>query len=299
MTVTDKLYNTGGCIAALGTFDGVHIGHRAVIKKALGLGLPVVVVTSKQNPRQLISGDSGRILSESLCDKAFEALGVSGVVRLDFEDIRGLSPESYLDMLCENLGAKGFASGYNFRFGKGASGNVDTLRSYTNERSLLCSVCESVELDGKAVSSTRIRQALQEGNIIAAQKLLGRPYSIDFEVVHGEKRGRQMGFPTINQPYPESFTLPRFGVYAAVAEIDGVRYPAVTNIGVKPTFGCDKVIAETNICGFEKEIYGKTPIITLVDFIRCETKFESVDELMMQIAKDKEIAIGIIEKTDV
>ncbi len=293
MIVTDKLYNGGNCIAALGTFDGVHIGHSEVIKKAFQFGLPVVVVTCKQNPR-----GSGRILSNTLCDQKFEQLGVSGIVRLDFEDIRNMSAEEYLDMLCNELGAIGFASGFNFRFGKGAQGNADTLKEYSIKHNLKCAVCDSVNLDGLPVSSTRIRKAIAEGDVDTARKLLGSFYAIDFEVKHGAARGREMGFPTINQPYSEIYTLPKFAVYASYTEIDGKRYPAVTNIGVKPTFNGDTVIAETHIYGYDGDIYGRKPVTHLVRFIRNEVKFDSTEDLIAQISKDKAQAIDIIEKTD-
>jgi len=291
--VTDKLYNSGNCIAALGTFDGVHIGHSEVIKTALQFGLPVVVVTSKQNPR-----GSGRILSDTLCDQKFEQLGVSGVVRLDFEDIRNMSSTEYLDMLCNKLGAVGFASGFNFHFGKGAIGNADTLKEYARQNALKCAVCDSIDIDGQAVSSTRIRVALAEGDIDTVSKLLGRFYAIDFEVKHGAARGREMGFPTINQPYSDVYALPKFAVYASFTEINGKRYPAVTNVGIKPTFNGDAVIAETHICGYDDNIYGKKPIVHLVRFIRNEVKFDSTEHLIAQISKDKNQAIDIIEKTD-
>lgn len=293
MIVTDKLYKSGSCIAALGTFDGVHIGHSEVIKKALLFGLPVVVVTSKQNPR-----GSGRILSDALCDLKFEQLGVSGVVRLNFEDIRNMSAEEYLDMLCNELGAVGFASGFNFHFGKGAKGNAETLKEYALQKGLKCAVCDSVDIDGQPVSSTRIRKAIADGDVDTAKKLLGGFYAIDFEVRHGAARGRDMGFPTINQPYSEIYALPKFAVYASYADIDGKRYPAVTNVGVKPTFNGDTVIAETHICGYEGDIYGKNPVVYLVRFIRNEVKFDSTEDLIAQISKDKAQAIDIIEKTD-
>lgn len=294
MIVTDKLYNTGNCIAALGTFDGVHIGHSEVIKKALHFGLPVVIVTSKQNPR-----GSGRILSDTLCNQKFEQLGVSGVVRLDFEDIRNMSATEYLDMLCNELGAVGFASGFNFHFGKGAKGNADTLKDYALQKGLKCAVCDSVDIDGMPVSSTRIRNAIAEGDMDSATKLLGSFYAIDFEVRHGAARGREMGFPTINQPYSEIYGLPKFAVYASFTQINGKRYPAVTNIGIKPTFNGDTVIAETHICGYDGDIYGHKPVIHLVRFIRQEIKFDSIEHLIAQISKDKETACDIIEKTDI
>ena len=295
MKITDCLFNSGGCIAALGTFDGVHHGHVAVINAAKEYNLPVVVVTSKQNPKQVLSGKGGRILSASLCDSVFEQLGVSAVIRLDFAQIRDMQPNEYLDMLRDRLGAVGFVCGFNFKFGYKATGNVDVLSRYCNQNGLFFKACDSVDIDGAPVSSTRIRQAIAQGDMLTAKGLLGDFYRIDFEVSHGDARGRKLGFRTINQLYGEDFSLPRFGVYATVAVIDGKRYAAVTNVGTKPTFGINQVSAETHICGYNGDLYGLSPTVEFAQFIRDEIRFDSADKLIAQIEHDRITSQDIVK----
>ncbi len=296
MKVNDSLFKLDGCIAALGTFDGVHHGHRAVIKTALMHQAPVVVVTSKQNPRHILKGSCGRIISHRLCDEIFKKMGVSAVIRLDFNSICNMEPSQYLDMLCDKLGAVGFVCGFNFRFGKDAKGDTEFLNRYCSDKGLLLDVCDSVNIDNKPVSSTRIREALALGDIDTANNLLGDPYRIDFEVSHGDARGRSMGYPTINQRFSSDYTLPRFGVYASVVTLGDMKYAAVTNIGKKPTFGADYVAAETNICDFDGDIYGTTPIVEPIKFIRDEMKFDSVEALTEQIKLDRQKSIELINQ---
>ncbi len=292
--ITSRSLNIGGeYVAALGTFDGVHIGHKGVIEAAKQAGLPVAVITSDVNPKAVFGGKAGRILSETLCDSECERLGIAAVIRLDFASIRNLSPEQYLDMLCKS-GARGFACGYDFRFGKGAVGTHNTLCDYAHVRGLFCAVCDRVDLLGAPVSSSRIRTAIEAGDMELVRSLLGRYYAIDFSVVHGDKRGRLLGFATANQVYPDGFTLPRRGVYATVATVDGVSRRAVTNIGTRPTFCKGAVVAETHIIGESLDLYGKKIKVELVEFIRDEIKFSSASELIAQIEKDKMNSLNII-----
>ena len=143
-----------------------------------------------------------------------------------------------------------------------------------------------VVLDGDRISSTRIREYIKKGNMALAWRMMGRPYSLCFPVVSGNKIGRTIAFPTINQVYPEHFMIPRFGVYVSVTEVDGELYPSVTNVGVKPTVGSDCPLAETFILNFSGNLYGKKVRVNLCHFIRPEKKFSSIDELRIQIARD-------------
>ncbi len=276
-----------GYIVALGTFDGVHIGHEGVIKAALSSGLPVAVVTSDINPKVAFGGKVGKISSEAICNEQFARLGVSAVIRLDFNSIRNFTPIEYLDMLCDLLGARGFACGYDFRFGKGACGASETLADYAKAHGLLSFVCDEVDADDEAVSSSRIRRLLEDGDIVGANRLLGRYYAIDFPVIHGDARGRKLGFATANQAYGEGYTLPRRGVYATRVTCDGVVYPAVTNIGTRPTFCDGAVVAETHVIGETLDLYNKNIKVEFLAFLRDEIKFASADELIVQVEKDK------------
>lgn len=291
--ITSRTLNIegGGYVIALGTFDGVHIGHKGVVKAALSSGFPVAVVTSDINPKTVFGGKAGRISSESLTDGQFEKLGVSAVIRLSFESIRNLSPEQYLDMLCASLNAKGFACGYDFRFGKGAVGSHETLSAYADRHGLFFAVCDKVSIDGEAVSSSRIRAAIESGDIAAANKLLGRNYAIDFPVIHGDARGRRLGFATANQAFTEDFVLPRYGVYASRVTVDGAVYKAVTNVGTRPTFCDGAAVAETHIIGENLNLYGKKIKVEFLAFLRDEIKFSSADELIAQIEKDKSASL--------
>ncbi len=283
----------GEYVAALGTFDGVHIGHKSVITAAASRGLPVAVVTSDVNPRKVIYGGSDRILSPDLCDDEFESLGVSAVIRLDFNEIRNMSPTEYLDMLVKRLGARGFTFGFNFRFGKNASGTPETLREYAAAHGLFCHECGPVSIDGSPVSSSRIRTAISDGNMEDACRLFGRYYAYDFNVCHGDARGKSLGFPTANQIFPDGYVVPRHGVYASDATIDGKIYRAVTNIGIRPTFSGKDVVSETHIIGFDNNIYNKKIKVELLCRLRDELRFDSADALIAQMEKDKQHSISI------
>ena len=286
MTVSDRLFPIGGgCVAALGTFDGVHPGHRRVLAQAAGGGLPVAVVTFAQHPQ-----GKQRILSPARCDELFEECGAAAVVRLDFAAVRDMAPEAFLDMLVTELGAGGFACGYNFRFGKGASGDAALLAAYCEASGLFCSVSEPVTAGGEAISSSRIREAIAAGDMAEAAALLGSAYRIVGPVVHGDERGRLLGFPTLNQTLDGGYVLPRFGVYAARVAIGGVTYAAVTNIGVRPTFAGEQPLAESHVMGFSGDLYGQNVSVELRRFLREERKFASAEALVEQMKKDAEEA---------
>lgn len=285
-----------GCIAALGTFDGVHEGHRQVLAAAGEAGLPVVVVTSAQNPQSLLHRQvKHRIFSTEQVDAIFESLGVAAVIRFDFAEIRPLSPTEYLDGLVTGLNAKGFACGFNFRFGKGASGNADTLRAYGKERGLSVSVTPPVLIGDEPASSTRIRAAIAQGDMALADVLLGAPYRLEEPVIHGDARGRTLGFPTANQAFPADSVLPKFGVYATEVSVDGVAYPAVTNVGIRPTYRSPVVLAETFLSGFDGDLYGRRISVVFKRFLRPERRFASPEELIRQMTLDLEQAKRISE----
>ncbi len=296
MTVTNKIFKVeGGCTVALGTFDGVHLGHRRVIEKAKKFGLPVVVVTTSQNPQDVLSGgiSKRRIFSEDKVNAIFEGLGVEAIIKLDFNDIKSMEPVAYLDMLTEKLGAENIVFGFNFRFGRGAVGNTVTALDYAVAHGMGIHVCEPVKLMDEPISSTRIRAALEKGNMMLAAQMLGCDYTIDLPVVHGDARGRTMGYPTANQIFGEEYTLPKFGVYASRTTVDGVTYTSVTNVGIRPTFLSDVALAETYIDGFCGDLYEKHIEVALVEHLRDEVKFNSLDELKAQLTLDLERAKGI------
>lgn len=294
MRVTESwdIGETDGCTAAIGFFDGVHLGHRAVIGAAVEAarrrGLPSVVFSFSTAEGTLpVKGGVKLLQSEGQRQKALEELGVDLLIAPDFAQIRDLTPERYArELLWEALGARAVFCGYDYRFGKGAAAGAQELSAYLAPFGVAVHSVPAVLDGGKPVSSTRIRQALERGDAAEAARLLGRPFAFELEVAHGRRLGRKLGFPTANQPFSDRMLCPRFGVYASTAVIDGKRYSGVTNIGIKPTVGSDNVSAESYFIGFDGELYGKTIETSLLRFLRPERRFPSLDALREQIEAD-------------
>ena len=277
---------------ALGIFDGVHLGHRAVISKATGVETPegmlrAAVFTFSQSPWALPKDSAWELLSPAQKIKALESLGVEEMLLADFEQIRDMSPAEFVaEVLDASLHAKRVCCGFNYRFGKNGAGDAALLARLCGERGIEAVTVPPVEVDGRPVSASRIRRLIEAGEVKEAARLLGRPFTLDFNVVGGQKLGRLLGTPTINQPLPAHFVRPRFGVYASSVEVDGRVTHGVTNIGVRPTVGADAPLAETWIADFTGDLYGKAVPVSLVQFLRPEQKFESVEELQRQILRD-------------
>lgn len=286
-----------GAFVALGTFDGLHIGHKAVITAEKTEYSTKLALMFSEHPQLALTGKHPGILT--MPQKERELLSSWGVQAeyIDFNSVSQLSPEQFVDeILVERYGAVSIACGFNYRFGKGASGDVQLLRRLCAEREIKLIVVDEVDYADEPVSSTRIRKAISEGNMQQANAMLGRFFSYDFEVKHGDERGRILGSPTINQFFVKDFCVPEFGVYASITKIDGVEYTSVTNIGVRPTIeGISEKRSETNIIGFEGDLYGKHPEVFIVEKIRGELKFNSLEELSEQIAKDRELSVEIIK----
>jgi riboflavin kinase/FMN adenylyltransferase len=279
---------------ALGLFDGLHPGHEAVILSAVGearrRGLLPCVFTFTVGGAGPLGKSRGELISQSLFLERLEILGAACVIRPAFEAFRDLSPEDFVrEILRNRLGAAMVSCGENFRFGKGAAGDTAALRRLCGD-SPAVEVLPLVSLDGVPVSSSQIRAAIRAGEMERAQRLLGRRFAIDFAVVHGRQLGRTLGAPTINQPFPEGFVEPKFGVYASLATIQGREHVAVTNVGIKPTVGSDRVLAETYIHGFSGDLYGKSVRVTFLRFLRPERKFDGIEALREQILRDSDTA---------
>lgn len=280
---------------ALGLFDGVHRGHRAVIKKAVSCApalTPVVFTFTFDDPDQITKPHYAAILSDTRKREIFASLGVQAVVEPPFSSFRELSPEDFFQrILREKLNAKAVFCGGDYRFGKNAAGDAALMERFCKEAGIRFETVPSETEGDEPISSTRIRQLLRDGKPEESALLLGERYAIDFPVVHGRQLGRKMGYPTINQLYPSGSLLPKFGVYATLASIDGNDYPGVTNVGIKPTIaGGDTPSAETYLMGYSGDLYGRPVKLSFVSFLRPEKKFASVDELFTQIAADAETA---------
>lgn len=286
-------------ITVLGNFDGVHIGHAALLRAATEErerrpGALVAVRTFFAHPRP----DCRRLTSNSEREALLSAHGVDILIYDDFEHLRDMSPERFVrDVLCR-MNTVCCVCGYNYRFGRGASGDAEQLERLLRDKGITLITVEKVTHHGDTVSSTRIRGELEKGNIEEANALLGHTFGITAEVVHGRHLGSEFGFPTANQSLPHELDYLPHGVYASVFEIDGARYPAVTNIGVRPTVGGDeRVFCESHILGYKGDLYSKLCRLELVSFMRRERRFENTDELKSAVfgdIRDAERVLGDI-----
>lgn len=285
------------CCLALGNFDGVHKGHIAIVDACLAQarqeGLLDVVWTFARHPDRFFPGHAGdSILSPDDKAELLDEMGVSCLVEEDFLRVRDLSPAAFCrEILIGELDARVVVCGFNFRFGKGGAGGPEDLKRELEAAGRRVLIVPPVLWQGEPVSSTRIRRALTEGKPQDAEAMLGRPYFIRFPVTQGNKLGRKMGFPTINQIYPADYVIPRRGVYAVEAVFDGMVYGGVCNVGRRPTVeenGADT--AETHLFDFTGDLYGKIATVRFRAFLRPETKFSDISALKAQIARDADDA---------
>ena len=282
---------------ALGAFDGLHRGHMAVIHAACAPGkggevLSPAVFTFRSSPSGnsavLTGRDKERILAHS---------GVETLYSLEFQEVRDWEAEAFVRrVLVQRCNARRLCCGQDFRFGRGARGDVALLRQLCCQAGVELYVVPPVTDSGEKVSSTRIRKAVEEGDIPMANRLLGRPFGFSLEVIHGNHIGTGLGTPTINQAIPEGFVLPRFGVYASWCRVGGQYFYGVTNVGLKPTVGSDRVLAETWMPDFQGDLYGKRVRVFLLDFLRPERKFHSLDELKAAIRENGEQAKAVTSR---
>ena len=284
---------------ALGSFDGLHKGHKSVIACALSLkerGFVPVILLFDSHPLLTLTGKApGEILGRELKEEMLKSTGIN-IEYISFKEIKDYTPEEFFNkIIVERFGGGALCCGSNYRFGKNGSGTVETLRSLCSEKGLLLEVCPDVMQGGEIISSTRIRESLAAGNIKQANEMLGYSFRYRFTVVHGSERGRRMGFPTANQNFDEGFIIPRPGVYASFALVDGKPLPAVTSIGCRPTFGGEEVRSETHIPGCFRDLYGEMLEIRLIDRIRDEKAFSGESELASQIKSDIDRALIILE----
>lgn len=277
---------------ALGTFDGLHLGHKAVLQSIIKNGLTPVALTFDVPPK--FSKKTNLLITPNEKINRLKKLGISAEV-LDFNSVKNLSPNEFLNFIKAKFSPKIIATGCNFHFGKGALGTTGDLADFCKANGILYLCSDAVNYNGEPVSSSRIRCLIQNGEIKSANKMLGEKFSFSGEITHGDERGRTIGFPTLNIPFPTELVVPEFGVYASLVEIDGKIHKAVTDIGVRPTFKTDYVISETNVIDFNGDIYGKTAKVHLVDFIRSELKFSGIDELKKAISADKKTAAEILK----
>ncbi len=277
---------------ALGMFDGVHLGHRSVlelVRKQEENGLQPSVFTFSTESVGVKHDASLCYLypTEQKC-RILKSCGMKRIYHPPFAEVRDMTGEEFVqNVLVHRFSAGYVCCGRDFRFGKSAACTAEDLRHFGERYGFTVQIAEDVLMDGQSVSSSRIRQFLLNGEIEQANALLGAPYTIEQIVVRGAQLGRTIGFPTINQVFAEGQLVPCFGVYASEATVDGVVYPSLTNIGMKPTVHYDgQPLAETHLIGAEGDFYEKTVSVSLLRFLRPEMKFSSVEELTAQMQCD-------------
>ena len=284
-----------GVVVALGNFDGVHLGHQEVLRRAVeegqSRGMKVVAGIFDPHPRAVLgAGDPPRLLTPvGLRREVLLGYGADEVVVIPFDlELSRKSPEDFVrDVLFGEICARVVVVGENFRFGHRASGDIEDLRRLMRE---VDGEAVGVEVRGSGgeggISSTRIRELISEGRVEEAAGLLGRPYVLRGEVVVGDRRGRTIGFPTANVVPDAKAVIPARGVYAGFVSLGGENYAACTNVGIAPTFARDESRVEAHLLDFEGDLYGRVIEVSFVERIREERRFSGVDELTRQIQHD-------------
>lgn len=282
-------------ICALGFFDGVHLGHAVLLETCRRLaaerGCTATVVTFASHPDTLVLGNTPRLIN-SAKDRQWlleEEFHMDHVVTLPFdEEMRSMPWQAFLDMLRREHGAVGFVCGEDFRFGSRGTGNAAALEGYCRENGLCCGIVPEQTVDGIRVSSTYIRKQLETGDMATAVRFLGHPHVLSGTVLHGHQLGRKLGMPTANLAVPEGLAVPKFGVYACRCQVDGKIYPAVTNIGTRPTVSGTGITVEAWILDYAGDLYGQEIRLEFYRFLRPEQKFPTLEDLKEAIRQDGE-----------
>ncbi len=291
-------------VVTIGNFDGVHTGHRKIIETLLlksreHSGEPFVI-TFRNHPRTVIHPGSICRMITTVEEKqqALAALGVKNIIMLEFtREVADLTAEQfYKELLIGRLGVKEIVIGYDHAFGKNREGNIDYLKGLAERTGILVTQVPVEAIEGNAVSSTLLRQELDNGNMEKVEMLLGRKYTVSGRVIRGEGRGRKLGYPTANvKSFSPDKIIPANGVYAVSVTVEGREYGGMLNIGFNPTFNGSARSIEVNIFGFNSDIYDKDLTLTFFRKIRDERKFDSADSLVKQIQADRARAEMILK----
>ncbi|HYC69552.1 bifunctional riboflavin kinase/FAD synthetase [Brevundimonas sp.] len=284
-----------GAAVAIGAFDGVHRGHQAVIagarEAARSLGAPLGVVSFDPHPRRWFQPDAApfRLMTPAQMARALQPLGVDRLYRLPFDaDMAAMSDEAFArDVLASGLGIRHAAVGFDFTYGKGRTGSPEGLRRQGGSLGFTVTVCDRVDdPDGLKLSSSAVREAVHAGDMLRAAAILGRPFAIEGEVIHGDKRGRTIGVPTANVRLGD-YMRPAYGVYAVRTRLpDGRTFDGVASLGLRPMFALDEPLLEVWLFDFDGDLYGQTVETRLIAFLRGEQTFDGLDALKAQIDAD-------------
>ena len=284
-------------VITLGTFDGLHLGHQRIVdlllRKSKDSGRRNFLITFDPHPRKIIPGRNDVKLLSTLEEKEsiLEKLGLENLFIVKFtSEFSKQTPEQFVEKyLIDGIGLKEIVIGYDHHFGKGRDGNFKLLQKMGDKYNFTVDVVPEFMIEGETISSTKIRNALLNGDVVKANKMLGRLYSFKGKIVKGDDRGKELGFPTANLSIKnEDKLIPAEGIYASECIIDGEKYYGLLSLGSRPTFYTDgEIIPEFYIFDFNKNIYGKSLEVCLVEKIRDEEKFNSVDELIAQMKNDE------------
>ena len=279
---------------ALGFFDGLHKGHRAVINSALNSRYSPAVFTFESSASLPKFQKRENIITSRVKEFYLKKMGVKYIYPADFDEIKGMSGEEFVvKILAEKMNAAKISCGYDFHFGKGGKWNSQDLKKICSELNIEVDIISEQKENDERISSTLIRQLLKDGEIRYANTLLAQPLTFILEVVHGHKLGRQFNFPTINQYIPADCVLPKHGVYASITYIGDRAYISVSSIGNRPTFGGDeRALLETYIIDYKGDLYGQMIRVELIDFLRGQIKFDNKEELINQMELDKALVIN-------
>jgi riboflavin kinase/FMN adenylyltransferase len=293
-----------GSWLTIGSFDGVHLGHLTLLKElisgARAEGLTAVVLTFHPHPAVVLNKRKEFSYLSTPEGKAglLDRAGVDVVITHPFSlQVAQISARDFILKLVENLKMRHLCVGHDFALGRGREGDLPALTQLGGELGYTVSVVEPVELDGEVVSSSRVRQALMDGDVELAHRLLGRPYKIIGEVVHGDSRGRSLGFPTANLEVWAERALPNPGVYACWAAIEGKEYAAVTNVGFRPTFDNQPLRprVEAFLLDFDGDLYRRTMRLSFMRRLRDEVRFNDIQALIDQMHRDVQVGRQMLE----
>ena len=284
-----------GAIIALGNFDGFHLGHQAVAKEAIDWarseGRPAIIATFDPHPVRFFRPDVPpfRLTTLEQRQELYLAAGATAMLVFHFDgELAGTSAQDFItQVLLDGLGAHGVVSGEDFTFGQGAKGNVALLQGFGAEHGLMSRTVGAVIDHGRAISSSRVREALREGDPEEAARLLTRPFAVRGVVQHGDKRGREIGYPTANLTL-ETYLRPQYGIYAVTGRIlaTGQELRGAANVGMRPQFEPPKELLEPYFFDFAGDLYGQEIEVAFHHFLRGEAKFDTLDELTEQMARD-------------
>jgi riboflavin kinase/FMN adenylyltransferase len=290
--IPDKLR---GAIVALGNFDGFHLGHQAVVGRAIQRGFherrPVIVATFDPHPVKFFKPDAPpfRLTTLDQREGLFAHAGADAMLVFEFDKALCVtSAEDFVsDVLARQIGAAGVVTGDDFTFGRARKGNVESLRTLGQQAGILAEAVAPVTFGETRISSGRIREALEAGDTATATKLMSRDFAIEGVVQDGDKRGRELGYPTANIQLAD-YQRPRYGIYAVRATLeDGTEHPGVASLGVRPTFDPPVELLETHLLDYDADLYGQRIEVALHAFIRDEKKFDDVDALVAQMRNDE------------